>query len=96
MVRRFRGRRGPIYCNLSRCEPFAKEMHREKSFLVSGRVNIVIGDNFDATASECGWEPATNVPRREVVLQAYGKRPDATGWIGGRPVQDRRTGNRTS
>ena len=36
----------PIDCKVSRCEPFAKEKHREPSFLDPGYVDCVIGCIF--------------------------------------------------
>jgi hypothetical protein len=44
-------------------------MHREKTFLVSGRVNLVIGNNLDATPAERRRKPDADLPHRKDVLQ---------------------------
>jgi hypothetical protein len=52
-------------------------MHREKIFLVSGRVNLVIGNNFDPAPAECRREPDADLPDWKNVLQAYDNTPIA-------------------
>ena len=55
---------GPIVLpcsNLSRCEPFAKEMHREKAAMDSEH-GSTYGNACDSDSRESGWESVPDLP----------------------------------
>jgi hypothetical protein len=52
----------PIHSKLSRCEPFAKELYREKAFPSYERCDLVVGHVSDSVVFACGWKSASSMP----------------------------------